>query len=298
MNKDNDSAARKIALAVRNLGDAFTPQQIAATRELYVPRIAQPVETLVTRDQRYGTHPRQRLDIFSSHQAGEPRPVVVFIHGGGFAQGDKGNPGDPFYNNVGAWAARNGFVGVTMTYRLAPEHAWPAGAMDVALAFEWLRARVAEHGGDPARIVLMGHSAGAAHVAGCVAGHGGMNVAPAAAVFISGIFSLRVYEGDYDYQVYYGKDRSQDEARSTVAALARPGIPTLFTISEFDPAPFHRHLGEVFAVRVASCGRSPELLWQRDHNHVSVVMQLGSDVDTLGEPLAEFIRQRLGQGDR
>jgi triacylglycerol lipase len=298
MNEAADAEVRRIALAVRNLGDAFTPQQIAATRELYVPRVARPDEALVARDQPYGADPRQRLDIFSPRQAGSPRPVVVFVHGGGFVQGDKGNAGDPFYNNVGAWAVRSGFVGVTMTYRLAPAHTWPAGAADVALAFDWLRSRVADHGGDPGRIVLVGHSAGAAHVAGCIAGHGGIATAPAAAVFISGIFSLRVYEGSYDYQVYYGTDRGKDEARSTVAALARLKVPSLFTVSEFDPAPFHRHLADVFAARVAACGRSPELLWQRDHNHVSVVMQLGSDVDSLGGPLAEFIRQRVEQKGR
>lgn len=296
MHKANDAAGREIALAVRNLGNAFTPQQIAATRELYVPRAAQPEESLVARDQRYGEDPRQRLDIFAPREAGPPQPVVVFVHGGGFAQGDKGNAGDPFYNNVGAWAARSGFVGVTMTYRLAPAHVWPTGAVDVALACQWLRTHVARHGGDPRRIVLMGHSAGAAHVAGSLAGHGGIEVAAAAAVFVSGIFSLRVYQGSHDYQVYYGTDRSLDEQRSTVAALAALRIPSLFSISEYDPEPFHRHLSEVFTARVAASGRCPQVLWQPDHNHVSVVMQLGSEVDTLGPALAEFIRQRLETG--
>ena len=56
------------------------------------------------------------------------RPVLVFVHGGGFTGGNKSTPGSPFYDNVPLWAARNGLVGVNITYRLAPQHPWPAGA--------------------------------------------------------------------------------------------------------------------------------------------------------------------------
>jgi acetyl esterase/lipase len=289
-------SAQIMGCAVRALGEAFTPEQIAATRSLYVPIALGPeaVDAVVHRDLQYGPDPRQRLDIFAPRSTGGASPVVLFVHGGGFVQGDKGNAGDPFFNNVGAWAVRNGFIGVTMTYRLAPAHVWPAGAADVGLALEWLHKHIASHGGDAGCMVAMGHSAGAAHVAGYLAGHGGESAraAVAAAVFVSGIFSLQSYTGDYDYQVYFGSDRRLDEQRSTVAALAALGIPSLFTISQFDPPPFHRHLAAVFAARVAAQGRSPEVLWQRDHNHVSVVMQLGSEADSLGTPLAEFIRQR------
>lgn len=281
--------------AVRALGDAFTPEQIAATRSLYVPRALSPeaVDAVVTRDVRYGPDTRHRLDIFAPPNAAA-LPVVLFVHGGGFVHGDKGNAGDPFYNNVGAWAVSSGFIGVTMTYRLAPAHGWPAGAADVDRAVAWLQAHIASAGGDARRIVLMGHSAGAAHVAGYLAGHGrgAGEGSAAAAIFVSGIFALQTYTGPYEYQLYFGTDRSLDEQRSTVAALATLGIPSLFSISEFDPPPFHRHLAAVFAARVAAQGRSPQVLWQRDHNHVSVVMQLGSNSDTLGALLAEFIRER------
>lgn len=289
-------ARSEIAEAVRLLGPTFSPTQIAATRELYVPRALRPedAEARVTRDVQYGEDPRQRLDIFAPELASASRPVLVFVHGGGFVQGDKGNAGEPFYNNVGAWAVRSGFIGVTMTYRLAPAHVWPSGAQDASLALQWLRSHVQEHGGDPERLVLMGHSAGAAHVAGCLAGHGAVPGKAAAAILVSGIFSLRVYKGSYDYQSYYGADRSRDEERSTVAALAGLKIPSVFAITEFDPPQFHEHLSDVFAARVAASGQSPEVLWQRDHNHVSVVMQIGSDVDSLGPALAEFIRQRVG----
>jgi triacylglycerol lipase len=182
-----------------------------------------------------------------------------------------------------------------MTYRLAPAHAWPSGAQDVDAALRWLVANIAAFGGNPRRIVLCGHSAGAAHVAGCLARHGcepGSTAQAAGAVLVSGIYALHVYPDGYDYQVYYGTDRRLDAERSTVNALAGLSIPSLFTISEFDPAPFHRNLAAVFAARVESRGRSPWLLYQAGHNHVSVTMQIGSEVDTLGPALAEFIHQR------
>jgi acetyl esterase/lipase len=88
-------------------------------------------------------HERQRLDVHTSGApVGEPAPVVLFVHGGGFAGGDKHVPGTPMYDHIGAWAVRNGWVGVTMTYRLAPEHPWPAGAQDAAAAAGWVRANI------------------------------------------------------------------------------------------------------------------------------------------------------------
>jgi acetyl esterase/lipase len=67
-------------------------------------------------------------------------------------------------------------VGVTITYRLAPEHPWPAGAQDVGQAVAWVTEHISGYGGDRARMVVAGHSAGAAHVAGYLAGHAGSPV--------------------------------------------------------------------------------------------------------------------------
>ena len=101
-----------------------------------------------------------------------PRPVLLFVHGGGFTGGDKKADDTPFYDNVGTWAVDNGMVGVNMTYRLAHEHQWPAGAEDIAAAIAWVKANIAAEGGDPRRLYLMGHSAGAAHAAAYVARSG------------------------------------------------------------------------------------------------------------------------------
>lgn len=63
------------------------------------------------RDLAYGTDPRQRLDVHAAAGPGQPAPVVLFVHGGGFVRGDKHVPGTPMYDHVGAWAVRHGAAG-------------------------------------------------------------------------------------------------------------------------------------------------------------------------------------------
>lgn len=280
------------------MGDEFTPATIQATLQLFAPLALTPAAAgaTVVRDLRYGDDPRHRLDVFHSPGAGG-QPVLLFVHGGGFAAGDKGDAASPFYNNVGAWAVRSGFVGVTMTYRLAPVHAWPAGAADVAAAVQWLQANIGRFGGDPGRIVLVGQSAGGAHVAGFVAGHGQQGAArPAvqAAVLVSGIYEPDAFRPNPMHAVYFGADRALYAARSAVLELAASEMPCLFTLSEFDPPQFHAQLAALFAARVALVGRCPEVLYLHGHNHVSSSLQLGTTFDTLGPALIRFVQRLRG----
>jgi len=123
----------------------------------------------VTRDEKYGSDERHHLDVFRSNDAASPLPVLLFVHGGGYVRGDKRAAGSPFYDNVMLWAVEHRMVGVNMTYRLAPANPWPAAVEDIAAAVAWTQANIARFGGDPAQIVLMGHSAGATHVSSYLA---------------------------------------------------------------------------------------------------------------------------------
>ena len=89
-------------------------------------------------------------------------PVVVFVHGGVFVRGDK-RLSCEVYDNGAHWFARQGFIGINIEYRLAPESQWPGGADDLGLVIDWTRANVALHGGDPGSIFAVGHSAGSTH---------------------------------------------------------------------------------------------------------------------------------------
>lgn len=107
--------------------------------------------------------PARRLDICTPDGAG-PFPVVILVHGGGWGSGDKSGAEKP---NSGAditpWfqpLTDAGIAWVSINYRLAPAHRWPAQIEDTRAAVAWVRAHAAEFGGDPARIAIMGHSAG------------------------------------------------------------------------------------------------------------------------------------------
>ena len=286
---------KELMQALAALGTDFTPAQMVATRELFAPRVPHPSQVegcTVIRDVDYGMDPRHRLDLFLPPRAAQPRPIFVFVHGGGFVQGDKGAADAPFYNNVSAWAVRQGFVGVTMTYRLAPAHPWPAGSVDIAAALRWIAQANAVHGGDASRIVLCGQSAGGAHVAGYLAGHGleaGDATPLAGAIMVSGVYDFGLAAPSAMHDAYFGNDRSLHASRSTVDALAGTAVPCLFTVCERDPLEFQRQAAAVVQARVARQGNWPAFAWLAGHNHLSSVLQLGSDVDNLGPAMRGFI---------
>lgn len=111
-------------------------------------------------DLAFGEHAKQRLDL--STPPGKGFPTVVFVHGGSLTGGDKD---DALYRDVCARFPAAGIACANVNYRLAPEHAWPAQAEDVAAAVAWLRDAVAARGGDPRKLFLLGHSSGATLVA-------------------------------------------------------------------------------------------------------------------------------------
>ncbi|HBK07016.1 MAG TPA: hypothetical protein DDZ81_14410, partial [Acetobacteraceae bacterium] len=107
----------------------------------------------------YGPGDRHGLDIYAPAGNG-PHPVVVFIYGGGWKNGNKAE-----YRFVATALAAKGFLSVVPDYRLFPEVRFPGFLRDNAAAVAWTKANVARYGGDPRRIFLMGHSAGAYNVA-------------------------------------------------------------------------------------------------------------------------------------
>lgn len=116
---------------------------------------------LMVRDAAYGPDPRQRLDIYApSRRAGERLPVIVFFYGGSWNSGLREG-----YGFVGRALAARGFLVAIPDYRLVPQVRYPAFLEDGAMAVRWLRAHVRDLGGDPDRLVLAGHSAGAYNAA-------------------------------------------------------------------------------------------------------------------------------------
>ena len=195
------------------------------------------------------------------------------------ARGERRDPLQPFFDNVGAWAASHGWIGATMSYRRAPEHRWPAGAEDVGSAVRALRALAPRIGGDADRIVLIGHSAGAAHVGGYLAGHGGPVEPGLTCVLVqSGIYDPATAEAEIAdiVALYYG---GRDV--SCAPALAELPVPLWLGVGEHDPLVFHDQAARVGAPRIAD-----------GHSHFSAVYSLGLEADYPAD-VARFLTDAL-----
>lgn len=130
-------------LAVFN---ALTPKDDgAAVKETSVP---------------YDAGPRRRLDVYAPRQATGMLPVIVFLYGGAWSSGDRGN-----YAFAGRALAAQGFVVVIPDYRLVPDVHYPDFLIDCAEVTRWIHANAGRYGGDGERVVLVGHSAGAYNAA-------------------------------------------------------------------------------------------------------------------------------------
>lgn len=115
-------------------------------------------------DLAYGPHERQRLDIYLPQQAtAKPAPVLLMVHGGAWRFGDKAMR-RVVENKVTHWLPK-GFILVSANYRLLPDARPLEQTRDIARALATVQARAADWGGDPSRVILMGHSAGAHLVA-------------------------------------------------------------------------------------------------------------------------------------
>lgn len=266
--------------AIRAIGPAMGAEGVAATAAALAALQPPPAVTPL-RDQAYGPDPRHRLDVFTPG-AGS-RPVLVFVHGGGFVGGDKTRPGAFFYDNIGQWAARSGLVGVNITYRLAPAHGFPAVVEDIAAALAWVRANIAAHGGDPARILLMGQSAGAAHVGDYLAAHAA-EPGVASAMLVSGVHDVASYPASPSTGAYYGRDPVALAQRSAIPGLARLTIPLFLASAELEPRAFQEQVARLNAA-LCLAGRCPPYLHMAGHNHFSTVFAIGSADQELTVPL-------------
>lgn len=118
---------------------------------------------LVAEDVAYAEGSRHTLDVYVPAGAPTTTPVVVFFYGGGWQFGKKS-----MLRRVAEVLAGEGFVVVAPDYRVYPEVTFPGFVEDAASAIAWTHGNIARYGGDPDRIVLSGHSAGA-HIAALVA---------------------------------------------------------------------------------------------------------------------------------
>ncbi len=266
---------------------AYTPLLERAPRE----------GLLAVRDIAYGPHPRQVLDVHTSDTTGRngPADVLVFIHGGAFVRGKKSVNG-LIYDNVPVWFSRQGFVGVNVEYRLAPEAPYPAGAEDLARALGWLRENIAHHGGNPQRIFLMGHSAGGTHVATLLFDplfRHRPEREVAGAILVSARLELDTLPGNpnaHGVRAYFGEDTALYAQRAPASYPAGSDVPLMIVTAQYDN-PYLDLYGTRFCAAVAQArGTMPRYIQLRRHNHTSTVAHFDSGEEYLGREVVAFVR--------
>jgi acetyl esterase/lipase len=281
-----------LAWKLLELGRVIDPPKTAA---LYAPmQETEPYQGVrIERDVKYGPADRHLLDVFMPEASSSVRPVLIFIHGGAFVGGNKRAPGSPFYDNIMLWAVKSGFVGVNATYRLAPQSPWPAAAEDLASVVQWVAGQIGGRGGDPARVYLMGQSAGAVHVANYVSHpefHKVIGGGLAGAVMVSGIYDLTASPlGDPEI-AYFGADPSRYAERSSVQGLLATKIPLMITAAELDPPRFVEQfelLKQATCKRPSGCAHSFML---PQHSHMSEVYAINTADTRLTDEILEFIK--------
>lgn len=255
----------------------------------------------VTKDLAYGSDPRQKLDIYQPPGKSN-LPIMVFFHGGGYTGGERDYT-PLVHANVLTYFARNGFLGINADYRLAPEFPWPAGGQDVRSVVEWVQKNAGQYGGNPERIFLFGHSAGASHVALYALDRrfqppNGPGIA--GAILLSGRYVLHYDPDDASLAKggvadYFGSDPSRFESRSVASHVTESHVPIMIVASEHDQLNLATTSGELF---VALCkrdgGRCPRFVQLKYHNHMSEFYHFNTQDDYLGKEILEWTREGFG----
>jgi arylformamidase len=255
-------------------------------------------------------HERQVLDVYSPAKA-KNLPVVFWIHGGGWQGGDKSS----VQLKPQAFLEK-GFVFVSTNYRLLPTVDMGTIIRDVAKAIRWVHDHIAEHGGDPKRILVMGHSAGAqlaalictddrylkseglslAIVKGCVPVDGDTFDVPA--IIETAETRNRVHglpQPKFGHRVKFGDDPAKHRDFSAVTHVAKDkGIPA-FLILHVAEHPDTRAQAQRLGNVLKEAGVPVTVFGARETTHNKINADLGLPDDPATKALYEFLGKVLKQ---
>ncbi|MDP8254758.1 MAG: alpha/beta hydrolase [Candidatus Alcyoniella australis] len=247
------------------------------------------------------------LDVFSPLGPG-PYPVLIFVHGGAWRIGDKDNPP---HTALARNFAQLGFVCVSINYRLTPRVAFPEHARDVAQAVAWTVNNVASYGGDPQKIVISGHSAGA-HLAtivaldpqylaqvgltpqvfsGAIGFSGPYDIANSISNAKSGNMTRRKLEG------VFGDDPAMWDEYSPIHHASPHFPPTLIVVGERDrltTEEVSRRFCDALNAKREDPTPPAELAIVPRKGHIGLLFKLGYENDSTAERVKAFIHRVTG----
>lgn len=239
----------------------------------------------------------QRLDIWAPAAMPQDKlPVVIFWYGGGWAKGDRAS-----YAFAGRALAKAGFLVVIPDYRKVPQVRFPAFLDDGAEAVAWVEDNIAQHRGDPERVAVMGHSAGAYQAVMLALDSQRLAAAGAdpgtvkAAVGLSGPYDFHPFTSERAIAAMSHWPRPEETQPIAFARADAP--PLLLVTSEGDETVRPRNANNL-AARLRGLGAPVELKNYGPLDHEEVVMALSLPFRDKGPVLADsvtFLRQHLGE---
>ncbi|KAF2161426.1 hypothetical protein M409DRAFT_28157 [Zasmidium cellare ATCC 36951] len=279
-----------------------------------------PTDVKVVRDISYGPHERNILDVYVPKESSPQKPVVVYVHGGGFFSGDKAWS-DKNYANVGCYYAKQGIVTVVISHRLVPHVQYPGGGEDIRAAREWIFNNIAseEYGnGSPEKVVLLGHSSGGAHIATDLYSAGDPSLPakeplhpPVAGVIYISVpfwFDPKNPTRMQMLRDYFGSDANDVWQPKTALGLFRQlpknspvldstKLPTYVGIVEWEIKPTadgNIWFLDAYRAKSKPAGTLPTFHVLKGHNHISNMLSIGTSDTAQAEHLLEFIRACVG----
>ena len=245
----------------------------------------------VAPDVPFGARPRQRLDIYAPPGSGSGRPVLVFFYGGNWDSGDKHD-----YAFVGRAFASLGYVTILPDYHHVHERAYPAFMADAGASLAWVAANIADHGGDPARIAVAGHSAGA-YIAVTLAldRRWGASDLIRAGIGLAGPYDFLPLDTGVTRRTF--GEAGDLEATQPVSFVRSDAPPLLLITGEADTTVLPRH-SRTLAARLAAAGGEAELILYPGISHTGPVKALArpfrSHAPVLEDARVFLRRQGLG----
>lgn len=266
------------AKALHGIGPFFDGEVLQKTRKLADDLVRTGTEAPVeVTSLPYGSHDRHKVDVYRA--GAEYDRAIVFIPGGGFVGGSRLG-----YRTFGEYFARQGHLVFIADYRLAPEAGWPAGAQDVGALIDYVSDHARDLGPCKHSATLVGHSAGATHVAAAVFDNrfnASARRVVGRVVLLSGLYVFPYPGMPKSVLSYIGTDEREFFDRSTLHHLDNVDVPVAIAASELDPQPFLAS-ALFLADRLSQiAGSRSQLRMLKEHNHISPTLTVGTSEDAF-----------------
>ncbi len=242
----------------------------------------------------------QLLDIYQPEDC-QNCPVIIYIHGGTWILGDKGG-----LSYKAKSFTSQGYIYISINYRLSPDHLFPAHAYDVAHAFSWVKNNIREYGGNPEQIYLMGHSAGG-HLATLITLDGqyldAFNLRPyningiigidSAAYHLPALFSAEP-ENQYLFNLIFGENPQDWEGASPINHIKEGKNIPPFLLLVADGREVSKTVNQAFSQKLRKYGYNATVFYFPNKDHVSIDYDLGKK----GDPVFPVILNWLNKDNK